>query len=99
MCHGFTARNTTVIQAIQHADIMRGTEKAGWIYNGAKISDTVSPKIVGKESMNYPWDAHAAKGLICIDCHFSPNNPGRMIQEDLKKNLRFKPVAKISPLT
>ncbi len=92
MCHGFTARNTTVIQAIQHADIMRGTEKAGWIYNGAKISDTVSPKIVGKESMNYPWDAHAAKGLICIDCHFSPNNPGRMIQEDLKKNLRFKPV-------
>jgi hypothetical protein len=93
MCHGFTARNTTMIQAIQHADIMRGTEKAGWIYNGAKISDTVTPKIVGKESMTYPWDAHAAKGLICIDCHFSPNNPGRMVQEDLKKNLRYKPVA------
>ncbi len=93
MCHGFTARNTTTIQAIQHADIMRGTEKAGWIYNGAKISDTVSPRIAGKESMTYPWDAHAAKGLICIDCHFSPNNPGRMIQEDPKKNLRFKPVA------
>ena len=90
-CHGFTARNTTNIQPIQHADIMRGTEKAGWIYNGAKISDTESPKIVGKEHMNYPWDVHAAKGMVCIDCHFAPNNPGRMIQEDPKKNLRYKP--------
>ena len=90
-CHGFTARNTTTIQPIQHADIMRGTEKSGWIYNGAKISDTVSPNIVGKEKMDFPWDAHAAAGLICIDCHFSVNNPGRMIQEDPKKNLRYKP--------
>jgi hypothetical protein len=92
-CHGFTARNTTNIQPIQHSDIMRGTEKSGWIYNGAKISDTVTPKIVGKEKMKYPWDAHAAKGLNCIDCHFSPNNPGRMIQEDPQKNLRYRPVA------
>ncbi len=90
-CHGFTARNTTNIQAIQHADIMRGTEKSGWIYNGAKISDTVSPNIVGKEKMDFPWDVHAAAGLICTDCHFSLNNPGRMIQEDPKKNLRYKP--------
>ena len=90
-CHGFTARNTTTIQPIQHADIMRGTEKAGWIYNGAKISDTVSPNMVGKEKMDFPWDVHAAAGLICIDCHFSVNNPGRMIQEDPKKNLRYKP--------
>lgn len=90
-CHGFTARNTTTIQAIQHADIMRGTEKSGWVYNGAKISDTVSPNVVGKEKMAYPWDVHAAQGLICIDCHFSLNNPGRMIHEDLKKNLRYKP--------
>lgn len=90
-CHGFTARNTTTIQPIQHADIMRGTEKSGWIFNGAKISDTVSPNIVGKEKMNFPWDVHAAAGVACIDCHFSPNNPGRMIQEDPKKNLRYKP--------
>jgi hypothetical protein len=90
-CHGFTARNTTTIQPIQHADIMRGTEKSGWIYNGAKISDTASPNIVGKEKMDFPWDAHAAAGLVCIDCHFSVNNPGRMIQEDPKKNLRYKP--------
>lgn len=90
-CHGFTAKNATVIQAIQHADIMRGTEKAGWIYNGAKISDTVTPNIVGREQMDFPWDVHAAKGLICIDCHFSPNNPGRMIQTDAAKNLNYRP--------
>jgi hypothetical protein len=90
-CHGFTAKNTTVIQPIQHADIMRGTEKAGWIYNGAKISDTVTPNIVGREQMDFPWDVHAAKGLICIDCHFSPNNPGRMIQTDAAKNLNYRP--------
>ena len=93
MCHGFTARNATTIKAIQYADILRGTEKSGWIYNGAKIADTVSPGIVGKEGMNYPWDVHAAKGLICIDCHFSPNNPGRMMHEDAEKNLRYKPVS------
>ena len=92
-CHGFTARDATTIQPIQHADIMRGTEKAGWIYNGAKISDTVSPHIVGKDKMNFPWDVHAAKGLICIDCHFSPNNPGRKIQEDSQKYLKYKPVS------
>ena len=90
-CHGFTARNATTIQAIQHADIMRGTEKSGWIYNGARISDTVSPNIANKDRMKFPWDAHAAKGLLCIDCHFSLNNPGRMIHEDVKKNLRYKP--------
>ncbi len=91
-CHGFTARNTTTIQPIQHADIMRGTEKSGWIYNGAKISDTVSPNIIGKKAMDYPWDVHAARGLVCIDCHFSVNNPGRQIHEDAKKNLRYKPL-------
>ncbi len=91
-CHGFTARNTTTIQPIQHADIMRGTEKSGWIYNGAKISDTVFPKLPGKEKLNYPWDVHAARGLICIDCHFSVNNPGRRIHEDPKKNLRYRPL-------
>jgi hypothetical protein len=91
-CHGFTAKNTTTIQPIQHADIMRGTEKSGWIYNGAKISDTASPNIMGKEKMNYPWDVHAAQGIICIDCHFSVNNPGRMLHEDPKKNLRYKPL-------
>lgn len=91
-CHGFTARNTTTIQPIQYADIMRGTEKSGWLYNGAKISDTVFPNIVAKQSMNYPWDIHATRGLICIDCHFSVNNPGRMIHDDPKKNLRYKPV-------
>lgn len=90
-CHGFTAKNTTTIRPIQHGDIFRGTEKAGWIYNGAKISDTVSPHIVGKEKMDYPWDVHAAKNLICIDCHFSPNNPARKIQADAAKHLTYNP--------
>lgn len=91
-CHGFSARNTNTIQPIQHADIFRGTEKAGWIYNGRKISETISPRIVGKEKMDYPWDVHAAKGLGCIDCHFSPNNPGRKIQGDPSKHLSYKPM-------
>ncbi|HNX49604.1 MAG TPA: hypothetical protein PLS53_06920 [Thermoanaerobaculaceae bacterium] len=58
---------------------MRGTEKAGWISNGARISEATSPDIVGREHIDLPWDAHAAKGLVCIGCHFAPNNPGRMI--------------------
>ena len=91
-CHGFSAKSATTIQAIQHADIMRGTEKSGWIFNGAKISDTASPNISGKDKMNYPWDVHAAEKVICIDCHFAPNNPGRMIHEDAKKNLRYRPL-------
>lgn len=91
MCHGFTAKSATTIQPIQYADIARGTEKSGWIYNGANISDTISPNIVDKLKMNHPWDVHAAKGIICIDCHFSPNNPGRMIHDDPGNNLRYKP--------
>jgi cytochrome c553 len=75
MCHGFTAKSATTIQPIQYADIARGTEKSGWIYNGANISDTISPNIVDKLKMNHPWDVHAAKGIICIDCHFSPITP------------------------
>jgi hypothetical protein len=47
---------------------------------------------VGKEKMNYPWDVHAAQGVICIDCHFSVNNPGRMPHDDPKQNLRYKPL-------
>ena len=91
-CHGFSARNASTIQPIQHADILRGTEKAGWVYNGSKISETISPRIAGKEKMDYPWDVHAAKGLGCIDCHFSPNNPGRKFQGDSEKHLSYKPM-------
>ena len=90
-CHGFSAKNATTMQLIQFADIFRGTEKSGWIYNGAKIKDTESPKIADKEKRDYPWDIHANKGLVCIDCHFSVNNPGRMPHEDSEKNLRYKP--------
>ena len=91
-CHGFSARRADAIQPIQHADILRGAEKAGWVYNGSKISETLSPNIVGREKMDYPWDIHAAKGLGCIDCHFSPNNPGRKLQSDAAKHLSYKPV-------
>lgn len=90
-CHGFSARKADLIQPIQHADILRGAEKAGWVYNGSKISETRSPNIVGREKMDYPWDIHAAKGLGCIDCHFSPNNPGRKLQADPSKHLTYKP--------
>ncbi len=61
-CHGFTAKNTTIIQPIQHADIMRGTEKAGWIYNGAKISDTVTPDIVGPGEDGLPLGRARGEG-------------------------------------
>ena len=37
-CHGFSARRADLIQPIQHADILRGAEKAGWVYNGSKIT-------------------------------------------------------------
>ena len=37
-------------------------------------------------------DAHAARGVVCIDCHFAPNDPGRMIHDDPKKSLRYKPI-------
>lgn len=90
-CHGFSARYETDIQPIQNKDILRGTEKVGWIYDGAKISDTVKPNIVDKDKKDYPWDVHAAKKLICIDCHFSPNNPGRKQHINFKENLRYKP--------
>jgi cytochrome c553 len=76
MCHGFTARNATTIRAIQHADILRGTEKAGWIYNGAKISDTMSPKIPGKESMTYPMGCARGQEFDLHRLSLLPEQPG-----------------------
>lgn len=90
-CHGFTARKATSIPSMEAGEVMRCAEKAGWIYNGARIKDTVFPSIAGRGSLDLPWDVHAAAGIECVDCHFSPNNPARRPRADLGRGLSYRP--------
>lgn len=90
-CHGFTARNATSIPHMEVGEVMRCAEKAGWIYNGALIRETVQPAIAGRENLDFPWDVHAAAGIECADCHFSPNNPARRPRADRQSDLNYRP--------
>ncbi|MBI5289345.1 MAG: hypothetical protein HY873_10290, partial [Chloroflexi bacterium] len=31
--------------------------------------------LAGKDLLARSWDIHAERGLDCVDCHFSLNNP------------------------
>ncbi len=62
--------NTPVVRTIN-----RGVLRKGFVWSKENISECTD-NIVGKDTMNYPWDVHAKAGLTCIDCHQLPNSPG-----------------------
>lgn len=92
-CHGFAAVGEQANQIrpfYEDGDIRRGTKKMGRIWSSGLIKDS-DASIPGKEKLDFPWDAHAAKGLICVDCHFSRNNPAKMVRPLEKAHLRYSP--------
>jgi thiosulfate reductase cytochrome b subunit len=69
----------------------RFTRLGGAIFSPQTISDSFL-NISGKDSLNFPWDVHAAKVLSCTACHFAPNNPVRAAKKDnLPKHLTNDP--------
>jgi len=91
-CHGFATDdpNRHHIDPFFSNDLLRGTKKFGRIFHPGKIKDS-DVNLAGKEAMDFPWDIHAAKKLVCIDCHFSPNNPAKMKRKTEAKHLRYIP--------
>ena len=89
-CHGLTGKQEK-IWPLDPGEVMRCTEKAGWVFSGEMISECQQPEILCKDALHRPWDIHAAKGLSCIDCHFSPNNPGRRVQSKERGAFKYRP--------
>ena len=91
-CHGLATDDPEAnhIDPFFSNDLLRGTKKFGRIYHPGKIKDS-DVNLVGKETMDFPWDAHAAKKLICIDCHFSTNNPAKMKRKTEATHLKYIP--------
>ncbi len=79
-CHGFakTGKEAHLIDPFLSHELLRGTKKMGRIWSSAKIKDS-NLNLKGKEALDFSWDIHAEKKMICTDCHFSPNNPAKNI--------------------
>ncbi len=48
----------------------------GSVYSGG-TKQASRLNLAGKDDLNQPWDVHAARLVGCVDCHYSPNKPGR----------------------
>lgn len=57
------------------------TRHTGGIISAQDLSHSAL-NLQDKESLTFPWDVHARRGLKCIDCHFLGNDP-RYCGEDL----------------
>lgn len=92
-CHGFVGMgdHKNEIQPFFSGELLRGTKKFGRIWSEGKIKDS-DVNLVGKDAMDFAWDVHAEKKVLCIDCHFSPNNPGKRFARTPKaKHLKYQP--------
>lgn len=49
---------------------------SGAVYSAGLRRDSLL-NLQGKAALEQPWDLHAARLLRCVDCHYSPNKPGR----------------------
>ncbi|MFA6034783.1 MAG: cytochrome b/b6 domain-containing protein, partial [Myxococcota bacterium] len=68
-------------------DITRNT---GAVWSSQEIRESFL-NLAGKENLHLPWDIHAARGVRCIDCHFSPNNPSRIQRQSGLEHLKSDP--------
>lgn len=75
-CHGIAAHQIGKIEPFFEGTPLRGIMKFARIFSGTHISET-DINLENKEEYDYPWDAHAAAELECIECHHSINNPAR----------------------
>lgn len=55
-------------------DTPRGTRLNGVVYSPQRIRDS-GLNLAGKDGLDQPWDIHAERGLECVDCHHSLDNP------------------------
>lgn len=52
------------------------SRQAGTVFSGQTPRES-GLNLAAKDSLNAPWDVHAARMLQCASCHSAPNGPGR----------------------
>jgi thiosulfate reductase cytochrome b subunit len=73
-CHG-VAHTTPDPLTLTGRDLTQWqTATTGQIVSPQKISQS-GMNLAGKATLARSWDIHAERGLQCVDCHYSLNNP------------------------
>lgn len=75
-CHGLVhmdTKNPLTLPACTDTSYQQ-TATTGQVISPQKISES-GVNLSDKESLTRSWDIHAERGLQCVDCHFSLNNP------------------------
>jgi thiosulfate reductase cytochrome b subunit len=75
-CHGLVhmdAQTALTLPACSDATSMQ-TATTGQVISPQLISAS-GVNLTDKESLTRSWDIHTERGLQCVDCHFSLNNP------------------------
>jgi len=73
LCHGAVHESTEPVDLA--LDLGRWeTASKGQIYSAQPVRDSAL-NLVGKPDLAQPWDVHAARLVVCTDCHTSINNP------------------------
>jgi thiosulfate reductase cytochrome b subunit len=91
-CHGVahTDASPLTLVACDLADPQTAT--TGQVISGQKIGES-GLNLTDKETLAFPWDIHAERGLKCTDCHYSLNNPvhAQEAQENKPEHLLYDP--------
>ena len=89
-CHGVVHTEVDVPLVLEGCTWETGT--TGQIITSQRVSDS-GMNISDKDVQTRSWDIHAERGLMCTDCHYSPNNPAQAAQltEESPDNLLYDP--------
>lgn len=79
-CHGEVHTDTSVTLTIASYNLdSPQTATTGQVISAQKISES-GLNLSAKNELNRSWDIHAERQLECTDCHFSLNNPARVLE-------------------
>ncbi|KAF0108627.1 MAG: Thiosulfate reductase cytochrome B subunit (Membrane anchoring protein) [Anaerolineaceae bacterium] len=73
-CHGLVHTGSDPLVVTSCSLDNPQTAVTGQVISGDKISES-GVNLSGKSALARPWDIHAERGLACVDCHYSLNNP------------------------
>jgi hypothetical protein len=93
-CHGVASSTPDVPLTLPACNDLAFSQTAttGQVIVAEKISES-GVNLTGKDALSRAWDVHTERGLQCVDCHASLNNPA-LYQESASTrpdNLLFDP--------
>ena len=73
-CHGTVHTGTEPLNISGCEDTGEETSTTGQIFSAQRINDSAM-NLSNKEDLTRSFDIHIERGLDCVDCHYSLNNP------------------------